>query len=344
MIEIQEQVLLGPYTTFGIGGPARYFVTVTTPEELVQAVEFARARGMAMFVLGGGSNLLVGDAGFDGLVIRMALRAATVRVGEEYEVAAGTEWDGFVRAVCEEGISGVECLAGIPGLVGGSPIQNIGAYGQEVAETIVSVTALEAVTLRFVALERGACGFGYRRSIFNSTERGRYIVTGVRFRFSREGRVKLAYADLQRHFAGHAEPSPIEVYHAVRGIRQGKGMLLVEGDADSRSAGSFFKNPVVPEAVVGRIAGELGLDVGAVPRWAAGDGMVKLPAAWLLERAGFAKGFAMGRAGISSRHTLALINRGGASFAEMTALRDRIVGVVEERFGVRLEQEPVLVN
>ncbi len=187
--------MLAPYTTLRIGGPARYFCEVRSEAELLEAVDFAQERKLELFVLGGGSNLLVSDRGFDGLVIRMGIVGPVQAVSfdgiVEFRVAAGVDWDGFVRQVCELGISGVECLAGIPGLVGGTPVQNVGAYGQEVAETIVSVTALDLKSGSFAVLPREACGFGYRRSVFNSTARGRYIVTSVTFRFVPEAKPKL---------------------------------------------------------------------------------------------------------------------------------------------------------
>jgi UDP-N-acetylmuramate dehydrogenase len=337
MVEIEESVSLAGYTTLGVGGSARFFAKATTTEQLLEAVEFGRCRELAVFILGGGSNLLVSDAGFDGLVIQAAIADPLVRTGNEVEVPAGVDWDEFVRQMCAEGLSGVECLAGIPGLVGGSPVQNIGAYGQEVADTIVSVTAVDLESLRMVTLSQEECGFGYRRSVFNSSAKGRYVVTAATFGFDPQAKPALNYADLKRHFGEGASPTPLEVYEAVRGIRHAKGMLLVTGEPDCRSAGSFFKNPIVEAGILRQIEAE-------VPHWAAGEGRVKLSAAWLVERAGFHKGFAMGAAGISSRHTLALINRGGASCAEIVALRDAIVRGVKERFGVVLEQEPVLVG
>jgi UDP-N-acetylmuramate dehydrogenase len=344
-VRIQEQVQLASFTTFRIGGPARLFCEVTTEAELIEAVKFACERNLEVFVLGGGSNLLVSDRGFDGLVLHIAIQNSVGAVpgGDcvEFTVAAGMEWDSFVLQVCEQGISGVECLAGIPGSVGGTPVQNVGAYGQEVAATITSVRAFDRKTGEFVGLTREQCGFAYRQSIFNSVERNRYIVTAVSFRFDRSAAPALAYVDLQRHFAGHPNPAPIEIYHAVREIRHGKGMLIVDGEADCRSAGSFFKNPVVAEAVLSGIATTLGLPVEAVPHWPAGESLVKLPAAWLLERAGFAKGFQLGEAGISSRHTLALINRGHATAVDIAALRDTIQREVLRRFKIELEQEPV---
>jgi UDP-N-acetylmuramate dehydrogenase len=346
-ILIQENIRLAPYTTLQIGGPARYFAQINTESELLEAVAFAGERNLPIFILGGGSNLLVGDSGFAGLVLHIAIHKPTASVERDdhlYEtIPAGIQWNDFVLSICEQGISGIECLAGIPGSVGGTPVQNVGAYGQEVSETITSVRALDLDTGQFIELTNADCGFAYRRSIFNTTHRGRYIVTAVTFRFDPTRKVRLAYADLTRHF-GSAQPTPMEVYLAVREIRHAKGMLLVDGEPDCRSAGSFFKNPVVPPQSIERIASALHLAAEAVPRWPAADGAVKLPAAWLVERAGFPKGFVMGNAGISSRHTLALINRGGATATEIIALRDAIQKQVQTRFGIALEQEPVQVG
>jgi UDP-N-acetylmuramate dehydrogenase len=352
---IQQNVALAPYTTLRIGGPARYFATVTTPDELLEAIAFARIQNLPIFTLGGGSNLLAADSGFPGLVLhaRFSSLPATNHPGPAKNsrlvtasVVAGTEWDEFVLSICQLNLSGVECLAGIPGLVGGSPIQNIGAYGQEVAQTIHSVAALDLESLTFVTLDHEACGFAYRTSIFNTTHRDRYIVLGVTFRFDPLARPSLTYPDLQRHFADKPAPSPLDVYHAVREVRQRKGMLITpessEGDPDSRSAGSFFKNPIVPSSALATIAAALGIDETTIPNWPAGQGTTKLPAAWLVEQAGFHKGYALGAAGISSRHTLALINRtGSATFAEIAALRDAIIHKVQQRFHITLEQEPV---
>lgn len=341
---MQENISLAPLTTLRVGGAARYLARIESKDDLLEAVDFAHDEELPIFVLGGGSNVLVGDCGFKGVVLQMAMRepaAAFEECGDVVtcRVAAGVDWDAFVLDVCGRGLAGVECLAGIPGLVGGTPVQNVGAYGQEVAETIVAVRALDMEAMSFVSLSAAECGFGYRKSILNSTARGRYVVTRVTFRFERAGWVALKYAELQEHFAGR-QPSPMEVYRAVREIRHRKGMLLVEGEADCRSVGSFFKNPVVTEAAFAAIAKEF----GEVPHWAAGGSKMKLAAAWLLEKAGFYKGFALGRAGLSSKHTLAMINRGEATAGEIAALRNAIQARVEERFGVKLEQEPVTVG
>lgn len=335
---LREQVPLAPYTTFGIGGPARWFTECADEQSIVEAVRVARERSLPLFVLGGGSNLLVADVGFPGLV----LRVAPVGVEQQdnlFRVAAGEPWDGFVSLAIDRGFGGIECLAGIPGTVGGTPVQNVGAYGQEVSGTIVSVRVLDLHTMTFAELPAAACGFAYRRSIFNSTQRGKFIVTRVDYKLRPHVFPVLSYPDLRRHFAGRNDtPSLAEAATAVREIRHAKGMLLVQGAPDCRSAGSFFRNPVVPQARYDDLAAEA---AKAVPCFAVTRGFVKIPAAWLVEHAGFRKGFAMGAAGISSRHTLALINRGGATAAEILTLRDRIVTAVEARFGIRLEQEPV---
>jgi UDP-N-acetylmuramate dehydrogenase len=338
---VQEQVALAPYTTFGIGGPARWFVEATEEESVEEAVRFAREKNAPLFVLGGGSNLLVSDEGFDGLVLHVALEGIQ-QEGNLFRVAAGENWDRFVSHAVGKGYGGIECLAGIPGTVGGTPVQNVGAYGQEIAETIVSVRVLERNSLTFSELRASDCGFSYRRSIFNSTDRDRFIVTRVDYKLRAGAVPLLQYPDLKRFFLDRSEiPTLAETAAAVREIRHRKGMLIVDGEADCRSAGSFFKNPVVPQARYDEIAA---LESGSVPSFAAQPGFVKVPAAWLVEHADFQKGFTLGAAGISSRHTLALINRGGATAADVLALRDRIVGVVATRFGIHLEPEPVFVG
>ncbi|HVJ07616.1 MAG TPA: UDP-N-acetylmuramate dehydrogenase [Acidisarcina sp.] len=341
-MQLKEHVALAPYTTFRIGGPARWFAEAATEADILEGVAFARGRGVPLFVLGGGSNLLVSDAGYPGLVLHIGLRGVESLGEGVYTVAAGEDWDSFVSQAVAADYAGLECLAGIPGSVGGTPVQNVGAYGQEVSQTIVSVRALDLRSETFVDIPASACGFAYRRSIFNGSERGRYIVSRVDYRLTKHLEPLITYPDLKQYFQEKREaPSLAEVASAVREIRRGKGMLLVDGDPDCVSAGSFFKNPVVAEAVLRAI--EKRSDV-PVPHYGAGPGHVKIPAAWLLEHAGFPKGYILGRAGISSRHTLALINRGGASAAEVLDLRDRIVASVESQYGIRLEPEPVLVS
>ncbi|HEY1501617.1 MAG TPA: UDP-N-acetylmuramate dehydrogenase [Acidobacteriaceae bacterium] len=338
---LREQVSLADYTTFGIGGPARWFAEAGDEDSVLEAVHFARERGAPLFVLGGGSNLLVSDAGYPGLVLHIALRGIS-KEGNVFRTGAGESWDGFVSKAIDGGFGGVECLAGIPGTVGGTPVQNVGAYGQEVSASIVSVRILDLNHLTFGELPNSACGFAYRRSIFNSTHKGRFIVTRVDYKLRPSAFPVLQYPDLKRYFQGRAGPPSLkEAAAAVREIRHDKGMLLVEGEPDCRSAGSFFRNPVIPQAGYDEIAAKAS---GPVPCYAASHGQVKIPAAWLVEQAGFKKGFVLGAAGLSSRHSLALINRGGATAAEISALRDLIVATVERRFGIALEPEPVFVG
>lgn len=350
-MHIEENQPLAPYTTFGIGGPARWFVEAKNEDEIAEAVAWAHQHSIDLFVLGGGSNLLVSDSGFNGLVLRIALAGIAAAARKDHKIyacAAGENWDAFVERAARDNNAGIECLAGIPGTVGGTPVQNVGAYGQEVASTIVCVRAFDRELRSFVEFSAAECGFAYRRSRFNSTDRGRYIVTRVDYRLTPGGAPTLRYADLQRAFAerpeGKSAPSLTEVTAVVRRIRQSKGMLLVEGDRDCRSAGSFFKNPVVTEAQALEIAAGSEKELPRFPAGTESAGKVKLPAAWLIEQAGFRKGYAMGPAAISSRHTLALVNRGGATAHEILALASAIRAAVAARFGIQLEMEPVLVG
>ena len=340
-MKIQEHVPLAGYTTFGVGGAARYFAEARSREEVVEAVGWADRHRTPLYVLGGGSNLLVPDEGFAGLVVRVLLEGMRDLGGGLLSVGAGEDWDGLVSLAVTRRLAGIECLAGIPGSTGGTPVQNVGAYGQEVAQTIVEVEAFDRERKEFVRFDRAACGFRYRGSRFNTEELHRYVVTRVDFQLRPGGEPTLTYADLQRRFAAaQRRPTLEEVAAAVREIRQSKGMLLVEGDPDCRSAGSFFKNPVVGRDVYARIQADAGCDV---PHWDAGAG-VKLPAAWMLEQAGFGKGYGAGAVRLSSKHTLALTNRGGATFADVMRLQKEIVAGVRARFGVTLEREPVVMG
>ncbi len=335
---------LAGYTTFQLGGAARYFTEAAEESEVREAFLWAQDRRMPVFVLGGGSNLLVSDQGFDGLVLRVAIRGIE-RQGCRFNVGAGESWDELVDRTIAAGCAGMECLAGIPGSVGATPVQNVGAYGQEVGPVTASVRAFDRRTLSFVDISGVDCRFRYRMSLFNTEERDRYIITSVRFELLPEGKPTLRYADLQRRFADYTgTPSLGEVAEAVRSIRRSKGMVLVPGDPDTQSAGSYFKNPVIPTTHVGTVAEAAGVGADAMPVYAAGEGRSKLSAAWLVERAGFLKGFRQGAAGLSTRHTLALTNRGGASCGDMLRLEERIRQGVFDRFGVELEREPVLLG
>jgi len=335
---IKENISLAPLTTFNIGGPARYFVRAETEEDVIEAVEYASANSLRLFVLGGGSNILVSDAGFGGLVIQIAIRGIAAGENGLFVAGAGKDWDGFVANVVARGFAGVECLSGIPGFVGGTPVQNVGAYGQEVATTIRSVRCFDRSTGSIVVLENAECGFSYRRSIFNSTERDRYIVLSVEFDLTPNGEPLLVYKDMIEHFQDR-KPSLTDVRSAVLAIRRAKSMVIDAADPNSQSAGSFFKNPVVERSAYEAIAAEF----EHAPHFEAG-GNVKIPAAWLIENAGFKKGFRLGNAGISSSHTLALINCGGATAAEIIALKNLIQQDVAERFSIGLEPEPVMVG
>ncbi len=346
-MEILENVHLAPYTTFKIGGPARWFAEASSESDILEAVSFGRGRGLPLFVLGGGSNLLVSDDGFAGLVVRIGLLGIREHFDDDrlvLQAEAGEDWDKLVSHAVSLDCAGIECLAGIPGTVGATPVQNVGAYGQEVSQRIVTVRVLDLQSEKLMEMSGEECGFAYRQSIFNTSAKGQFIVTRVDYALTAGGSPTLTYADLQRHFEGGVlAPSLAQVADAVRGIRRSKGMYLVEGDPDCASAGSFFKNPVVDTASLARIEASVA-EGTKIPQYPALDGKVKLAAAWLVEQAGFSKGYGNGRAGISSRHSLALVNRGGASAAEVLSLSEEIVARVEDKFGVRLEREPVLLG
>lgn len=334
-------------TTIGVGGPSRYFVEAATAEDVKEAITFARSHKLSIFVLGGGSNLVVSDAGFQGLVLKIGLRGINEHMESPemiFDVAAGEDWDAFVARSVARNCAGVECLSGIPGTVGGTPIQNVGAYGQEVAETISSVHAIEIETLAEREFSNSECNFAYRSSRFNTTDRGRYIIIGVSFSLSPNGAPKIAYGDLKKHFAENATPTLAQVRETVLQVRKNKGMVLVDGDADCRSAGSFFKNPVLTTAQFSELearAAALGLTIPSYPALAAQH---KVSAAWLIEHAGFPKGYSRGPVGLSTKHTLALTNRGGATATDVIALKIEIQREVKARFGIDLHPEPVFLG
>ncbi len=342
-LEIREEVVLAPFTTLGIGGPARYFAEARSEGELLQALAWASERLAPVFVLGGGSNVLIADSGWPGLVVRVAIRGVEGR-GGEFLVGAGEDWDEFVALAVERDCAGVECLSGIPGLVGGTPVQNVGAYGQEVAETITSVRVLDRATREVSTLSHAECGFAYRTSIFNSTQQDKYIVLSVTFQLRPGGAAAVRYPDLRNSFAEGSQPTLREVRDAVRRIRAAKGMLIPSrnqpDDPDARSAGSFFKNPLLEESAYEALKA----NVAGCPVYPAGEGRVKLSAAWLIEHAGLGRGFGDGRVGISSKHTLALVNRGGATANDVIRFKSFVERAVRERFGIALQPEPVMIG
>jgi UDP-N-acetylmuramate dehydrogenase len=344
---LREHAPLGPLTTLGIGGPARYLLEAPTEKIVLEAIRFAADRELPLFILGGGSNLLVSDRGFPGLVLKVALKGIDWETGRDSHVVvhagAGEDWDRLVGLCVERRLAGIECLSGIPGSVGGTPVQNVGAYGQDVSEVLLAVRAVDRRSGEVVELSQESCGFTYRTSIFNTTAKDRYVVLKVLYTLKKDGLASVRYPDVQREFQAKASsPTVAEVRAAVRRIRAGKAMLLVEGDPDCRSAGSFFKNPILNEkdfsALEALFPGE------RVPRYSVTPGKTKTAAAWLIERAGFSRGYSIGPAGLSSKHTLALINKGGASAEDVLRLAREIRVRVLDKFGVRLEPEPVFLG
>ena len=344
-VTLREHVPLAPYTTLGVGGPARWFVEAADEAAVREALGWARARGLPLRVLGGGSNVVVADAGVEGLVVRLVTRGVEAREaggGVELTAAAGEPWDALVARAVAHGWAGIECLSGIPGLVGATPIQNVGAYGQEVSDTITAVRALDTRDGTLATLDPAACGFAYRDSRFRSGEPGRFVVLAVTFRLQPGGAPRVAYADVERDLAARrvGTPSLADVRESVLAIRRAKSMVLDPADPNRRSCGSFFTNPLVDAADAARVAraaGEPGM-----PRWPQPDGRVKLSAAWLIERAGFARGLSEGPVGLSTRHALAVVAHEGARASDVLAFARRLAAAVEDRFGVRLTREPVL--
>lgn len=350
-----EGVPLAPHTTLHLGGPAHYFLPVRSVEELTSGLAFAADEGLPVLILGGGSNVVVADKGFAGIVLRIELRGKSFdgdRDTVSVTAAAGEPWDAFVSECVGRGLAGLECLSGIPGLVGATPIQNVGAYGQEVGDTIRSVRVLERESLTLRDIPGDACGFAYRTSRFKTSDAARFVVVGVTFRLDASGRTSVQYPELERALQAQPGFDPRQtgtgalqtVRDVVLSLRRSKSMVVDPADPNTRSVGSFFLNPVLSED------GYLALQErwrsagggGAIP-WFPSGGKKKIPAAWLVERAGFERGFRMGRAGISSHHALALVNHNGTT-AELLHLAETIERRVEEVFALRLGREPVMVD
>lgn len=339
MSEERANELLAPYTSLGLGGPARSFVLATREDEIGELLTSARERDLRVAILGGGSNLVVSDEGWPGLVIAIRTRGIkTTRDGDRVlvEAAAGEPWDALVERTVQSDLAGLECLSGIPGLVGATPIQNVGAYGQEVSETIVSVRALERRTLEVVTLSAADCAFAYRDSALKR-DAERFVVLSVTFALRPGGAPSVRYAELERALADGPRDL-CTVRETVIALRRHKSMVIDPGDPNRRSAGSFFTNPIVDVA----IADALSAAHDGMPRWAQPDGRIKLAAGWLIERAGIAKGLRRGAVGISTKHALALVHHGGGTTRELLALADEVRAAVRAKFGVELEREPVL--
>ncbi|HKO28270.1 MAG TPA: UDP-N-acetylmuramate dehydrogenase, partial [Solirubrobacteraceae bacterium] len=328
----RSDIRFSDLTTLRLGGPAGRFIDARSEEEAIAALESATG---PLLVMSGGSNLVVSDEGFAGTVVRIANRGVETD-GERVTVAAGEPWDGFVALCIEQGFAGVESLSGIRGSAGATPIQNVGAYGQDVSQTIASVRVYDRSLGSVTELAPADCGFGYRTSALKGSDR--YLVLSVTFGLARSGRPgPVRYAELARTVS--EEPSLAEIREAVLSLRRRKGMVIDPDDPDSISAGSFFVNPILSAEDFGALA-----EHERPPSWPEPDGRVKTSAAWLIEHAGFGRGFGNGNVGISSKHTLALINRGGATTAELLALARELRDGVRERFGVELQVEPTLVG
>ncbi len=351
---VRTDVPLSGYTTLRLGGPAADFVAAATAAEVVDAVRAADGTGTPLLVLGGGSNLVIADAGFDGTVVRVANRGSKIDCTSpgrvQLTVEAGEDWDTVVAGTVEAGLGGLECLSGIPGFVGATPVQNVGAYGVEISQVLVSVDLLDRETTEVRTLDVSELGLGYRTSILKGTDRA--VVLRARFELVDDGMsAPIRYTELARALGVRQDDRvPVAAAReAVLTLRRGKGMVLDPLDHDTWSAGSFFTNPIVAdvdiEGVMARIVERVGPDV-SVPKYPAGPGASKLSAAWLIERAGFAKGHEGpgGRVALSAKHTLALTNRGNATTADLLALAAEVRDGVRATFGVDLHPEPVMVN
>ncbi|MCC6396250.1 MAG: UDP-N-acetylmuramate dehydrogenase [Bacteroidetes bacterium] len=352
---IREQVPLADLTTIGLGGTARYLASCTTPDDCRVALEFAREHSLPLMVLGGGSNVIFSDEGYPGLILRMEIPGLDFAESSrmcQVTVGAGENWDDVVTACVARGLGGIECLAGIPGTAGATPIQNVGAYGQEVKDTLDSVNVIERISGKELRLSNTDCKFGYRSSRFKGEDAGRYIVTSVVFRLEQDGHPRIRYPELKDAMTRgdfdssltSGEPALNQVRKAVLRIRRSKSMVIDQDDPNCRSVGSFFTNPLLDPAQFDAVR----------QRWVASGrtetipaypspGGIKIPAAWLVESAGFPKGTRRGKVGISEKHALALVNRGATS-SELLAFAEEILAGVEKTFGVRLSIEPLIVS
>ncbi|MEW5799216.1 MAG: UDP-N-acetylmuramate dehydrogenase [Bacteroidota bacterium] len=354
-MKILEHIPLAPYTTLGLGGTAKYFCVCSSVEEILESLEFARNKNLRAHILSGGSNTVFSDSGFDGIVVKVDVKGISfVDDGDDVlvSVKAGEDWEKFVAMCVEKGYAGIECLSGIPGSVGATPIQNVGAYGQEVKDTIEKVSSIDCSTFQEISFSNLDCQFSYRQSRFKSRDAGKYIITEVTFRLKKNGHPTINYPEVRKIVEDSVPLSSLtdgrESLEAVRSVvlslRKKKSMVIDPNDPDTKSVGSFFMNPIVDDTQLLLLRhrwNEIG-DGTTVPTFASGE-KTKIPAAWLIEKSGFKKGYTKNGVGISSNHTLALVNRGGTT-AALLALAKEIRDGVEKKFGIRLEQEPVVVE
>ncbi len=346
-LTIARDVPLAPRCTLEVGGRASHFVEVDGEDHVREALAWADERSLGVEVLGGGSNVLIADRGLDALVMRV--RSGEIRSlgGGVVDVAAGVTWDDLVAWTVREDLAGLECLSGIPGDVGAAPMQNVGAYGQEVGETIERVVTVSRRTGERVEMSAAECDFGYRDSVFKREAAGEHVITEVRFRLQPGGAPTIRYPELERAvLEQRGERTLASVRETVIALRRRKSMVLDPQDDNRRSAGSFFVNPVLDDDALKRTRAQVRDALGesvAMPSYPA-EGGTKIPAAWLIERAGFVKGTTCGHVGISTNHSLAIINRGGASALELVAFATEVRATVRERFAVELHPEPRLLG
>lgn len=343
-----QNVPLAQHTTLALGGPAQFFATATNLQQLQELCKWAKQQGLPVLPLGGGSNLVVADKGVSGLVLQVGLQGFSVQRDGDcilLEVAAGETLDQVVELAVDEGWAGLECLSGIPGTVGATPVQNVGAYGQEIAHQILWVEVFHCSRLRLCRLTPQACAFSYRESRFRRSQNP-WIITRVAFRLTPGGAPTISYPELKLLLGKSSSPPSLGlVRQAVLELRRSKGMVLVEGQPTGRSVGSFFKNPVLPQeaftGLLARIWGQGILPHPELPPHYPMATQVKVPAAWLVEKAGFPRGLRWGKVGISPLHALSLLHYGGGSTHELLALASAIQVKVEQTFQVLLEPEPV---
>lgn len=344
-MKLQADVPLAAWCTLGVGGPARWFAEAANATEICAALMWAHDRSAQVYVLGGGSNVVIADEGFDGLVIKVDIRGVSrteFNGRMRFEVGAGEPWDPFVATTVTEDCGGLECLSGIPGLVGGTPIQNVGAYGQDVSASITRVHLVDRSTRSVAVVSASECGFGYRTSRFKHDDR--FIVTRVDYELVKDAAPTVTYADVVSYFENEPEPPSLRaVRDAILQIRRRKGMVIEQGNPANRSVGSFFVNPVISRAHFDGISSIVGRNA-VIPHYPMGPDTVKVPAAWLIERAGFPKGYTRGEIGVSPFQSQAIVNHGGAKAADVVRLAADIKRAVWETFGIAIVPEPVFVG
>lgn len=348
MINISENISLNKFTSIKLGGKAKLFYECKTEKDLIECLDYAKKNNLKIQILGGGSNIIFSDDGFDGLVIKIDLKG--IRIHNDFKdnviikVSAGEEWDDFVKYCMENKFTGVECLSGIPGSVGATPIQNVGAYGQEVKDTIIFVKAIDRESLKSIMFSNEDCLFGYRTSRFKTIDKDKYIVTEVLLKLKKDGEPEIKYPELEKYLKSKSEKKYFleDVRNAVIELRKKKAMVIDENEPDSISCGSFFVNPVVSEKVYEEMYQKAGFDKDVIPHWEV-DGGVKLSAAWIIENAGFKKGYTKNGAGISNKHSLALVNRSGTT-KDILKLAEEIQTKIFNKFGIVLVLEPIIVQ